>query len=106
MILTTVFYTIIRIVQNKQTRRFTLERQIIETTRTIAPAVILVFIAIPSLRLLYLIDEIHNPEITLKQLDTNDIEDMNTQTLYVYPKVPGMQCACSISSSVTCSALQ
>jgi len=33
---------------------------------TIAPAIILVFIAIPSLRLLYLIDEIHNPVITLK----------------------------------------
>jgi len=41
-----VFYTIIRIVQNKQTRRFILEGQIIETIRTIAPAVILVFIAL------------------------------------------------------------
>jgi len=61
-----VFYTVIRIVQNKQTRRFILEGQIIETIRTIAPAVILVFIAIPSLRLLYLIDEIHSPVITLK----------------------------------------
>jgi len=30
------------------------------------PAVILVFIAIPSLWLLYLIDEIHNPALTLK----------------------------------------
>ena len=59
-------HRIIRIVQNKQTRRFILEGQIIETIRTIAPAVILVFIAIPSLRLLYLIDEIHNPLITLK----------------------------------------
>jgi hypothetical protein len=50
---TTVFYTIIGIIQNKQTRRFILEGQIIETVWTIAPAVILVFIAIPSLRLLY-----------------------------------------------------
>jgi len=39
---------------------------IIETIWTIAPAFILVFIAIPSLWLLYLIDEIHNPVITLK----------------------------------------
>jgi len=65
-IITTVFYTIIRIIQNKQTRRFILEGQITETVWTIAPAIILVFIAIPSLRLLYLIAEIHNPVITLK----------------------------------------
>lgn len=66
IIITTVFYTIIRIIQNKQTTRFILEGQILETIWTIAPAIILVFIAIPSLRLLYLIDEIHNPVITLK----------------------------------------
>jgi len=66
IIITTVFYTIIRIIQNKQTRRFILEGQIIETVWTIAPAIILVFIAIPSLRLLYLMDEIHNPVLTLK----------------------------------------
>jgi cytochrome c oxidase subunit 2 len=65
IIITTVFYTIIRFIKNKQTR-FILEGQIIETIWTIAPAIILVFIAIPSLRLLYLIDEIHNPVITLK----------------------------------------
>ena len=66
IIITAVFYTIIRIIQNKQTRRFILEGQIIESLRTIAPSIILVFIAIPSLRLLYLIDEIHSPVITLK----------------------------------------
>ena len=66
MIITAVFYTIIRILQNKQTRRFVLEGQIIGTIWTTAPAFILVFIAIPSLRLLYLMDEIHNPAITLK----------------------------------------
>jgi hypothetical protein len=48
------------------TRRFILEGQIIGTIWTIAPTIISVFIAIPSLRLLYLIDEIHNPVITLK----------------------------------------
>nr|AQP27951.1 cytochrome c oxidase subunit 2 [Dicuspiditermes nemorosus] len=43
-----------------------LEGQMIETVWTIAPAIILVFIAIPSLRLLYLMDEIHSPVMTLK----------------------------------------
>nr|WNH36464.1 cytochrome c oxidase subunit II [Nasutitermes nigritus] len=66
MIITAVFYTMIMIIQNKQTSRFLLESQMIETLWTIAPAIILVFIAIPSLRLLYLMDEIHNPAMTLK----------------------------------------
>nr|QXT44325.1 cytochrome c oxidase subunit 2 [Hoplognathotermes subterraneus] len=66
MIITTVFYTMISIIQNKQTSRFILEGQMIETVWTIAPAVILVFIAMPSLRLLYLMDELHNPALTLK----------------------------------------
>nr|AIY61908.1 cytochrome c oxidase subunit 2 [Aderitotermes sp. TB-2014] len=66
MIITTVFYTMISIIQNKQTSRFILEGQMIETVWTIAPAIILVFIAMPSLRLLYLMDEIHNPVLTLK----------------------------------------
>nr|YP_009351250.1 cytochrome c oxidase subunit II [Aciculitermes maymyoensis]AQP29047.1 cytochrome c oxidase subunit 2 [Aciculitermes maymyoensis] len=66
MIITAVFYTMISIIQNKQTSRFMLEGQMIETLWTIAPAIILVFIAIPSLRLLYLMDEIHNPTMTLK----------------------------------------
>nr|AIY61895.1 cytochrome c oxidase subunit 2 [Basidentitermes aurivillii] len=66
MIITTVFYTMVSIIQNKQTSRFILEGQMIETVWTIAPAIILVFIAIPSLRLLYLMDEIHNPVVTLK----------------------------------------
>nr|QZK21313.1 cytochrome c oxidase subunit II [Amitermes sp. ANIC 0041] len=66
MIITTVFYTMMMIIQNKQTTRFVLEGQMLETIWTIAPAIILVFIAIPSLRLLYLMDEIHNPAMTLK----------------------------------------
>nr|URH16971.1 cytochrome c oxidase subunit II [Amitermes beaumonti] len=66
MIITAVFYTMVMIIQNKQTSRFTLEGQMLETIWTIAPAIILVFIAIPSLRLLYLMDEIHNPAMTLK----------------------------------------
>uniref|UniRef100_A0A0A7EAI0 Cytochrome c oxidase subunit 2 n=3 Tax=Cavitermes tuberosus TaxID=187529 RepID=A0A0A7EAI0_9NEOP len=66
MIITAVFYTMISIIKNKQTSRFILEGQMIETVWTIAPAIILVFIAIPSLRLLYLMDEIHSPVMTLK----------------------------------------
>nr|YP_009250716.1 cytochrome c oxidase subunit II [Heterotermes validus]AMX23045.1 cytochrome c oxidase subunit 2 [Heterotermes validus] len=66
MITTTVSYMMFILIRNKQTSRFMLEGQMIETTWTIAPAIILVFIAMPSLRLLYLMDEIHNPALTLK----------------------------------------
>jgi cytochrome c oxidase subunit 2 len=66
IIITTVMYIITTLLWNKHTRRFILEGQLIETTWTIAPAIIPVFIAIPSLRLLYLIDEIHKQTVTLK----------------------------------------
>nr|ATL76468.1 cytochrome c oxidase subunit 2 [Stylotermes sp. CN13] len=66
MIITTVLYVMITLITNKYVSRFMLEGQLIETAWTIAPAIILVFIAMPSLRLLYLMDEIHNPSITLK----------------------------------------
>jgi cytochrome c oxidase subunit 2 len=42
------------------------EGQIIELIWTIIPALILVFIALPSLRALYLLDEVKNPAITIK----------------------------------------
>nr|AGR27969.1 cytochrome c oxidase subunit II [Rhinusa herbarum] len=51
---------------NKYTHRFLLEGQLIETIWTIMPAIILISIALPSLRLLYILDEIYNPMITIK----------------------------------------
>nr|AIY62116.1 cytochrome c oxidase subunit 2 [Termitogeton planus]QNU09887.1 cytochrome c oxidase subunit II [Termitogeton planus]URH16608.1 cytochrome c oxidase subunit II [Termitogeton planus] len=66
MIITTVMYMMVTLMTNEKTSRTMLEGQMIETTWTIAPALILVFIATPSLRLLYLMDEIHSPAMTLK----------------------------------------
>nr|ADI33890.1 cytochrome c oxidase subunit II [Rhinusa antirrhini]ADI33891.1 cytochrome c oxidase subunit II [Rhinusa antirrhini]ADI33893.1 cytochrome c oxidase subunit II [Rhinusa antirrhini] len=57
---------LISMLLNKFTHRFLLEGQLIETVWTILPAIILVFIALPSLRLLYILDEINSPEITVK----------------------------------------
>nr|ABF13482.1 cytochrome oxidase subunit II [Grylloblatta sp. BYU_gb07.2] len=51
---------------NTHINRNLLESQTIEMIWTITPAIILFFIAVPSLRLLYLMDEINNPAITLK----------------------------------------
>nr|QNE85611.1 cytochrome c oxidase subunit II [Empis caudatula] len=53
---------------NTYTNRFLLHGQTIEIIWTILPAIVLLFIALPSLRLLYLLDEINEPMITLKSI--------------------------------------
>nr|WGO58148.1 cytochrome c oxidase subunit II [Sorineuchora shanensis] len=68
MILLVVTYMMIILLKNKLINRFLLEGQFIEVAWTITPAVILIFIAVPSLRLLYLMDEINSPMITLKTI--------------------------------------
>ncbi len=66
LITTLVGYFIIRLVTNKFVNRYLLDGQIIEIIWTVLPAVILIILALPSLRLLYLIDETTEPRITLK----------------------------------------
>nr|YP_010564242.1 cytochrome c oxidase subunit II [Latoia hilarata]UYX62226.1 cytochrome c oxidase subunit II [Latoia hilarata] len=68
MITILVSYLMINLFFNKLINRFLLEGQMIELIWTILPAIILIFIALPSLRLLYLLDEINNPLITLKSI--------------------------------------
>jgi len=68
LVLTVVTYALLVIILNKLTNRYLLEAQYIETVWTILPAIILLFLAIPSLRLLYLTDESRNPGITLKAI--------------------------------------
>lgn len=63
-----VGYLIFSLFFNKYINRFLLEGQTIEVIWTILPAIILIFIALPSLRLLYLLDEIRNPWLTLKSI--------------------------------------
>nr|AQT00501.1 cytochrome c oxidase subunit II [Potamiscus motuoensis] len=53
---------------NKYINRYMLENQTIELIWTTIPALILIFIALPSLRLLYLLDEVNYPMITLKTI--------------------------------------
>nr|YP_009261955.1 cytochrome c oxidase subunit II [Tipula cockerelliana]AMN09081.1 cytochrome c oxidase subunit II [Tipula cockerelliana] len=68
MITILVGYVMITLSFNKLTNRYLLSGQLIEIIWTILPAIILVFIAMPSLRLLYLMDEIYSPSITLKTI--------------------------------------
>nr|YP_001648728.1 cytochrome c oxidase subunit II [Antrokoreana gracilipes]ABC55880.1 cytochrome c oxidase subunit II [Antrokoreana gracilipes] len=66
MIVSLVFYFLLMLISNKLTNRYLLQGEEIETVWTIFPAVVLVFIALPSLRLLYLLDEVSSPALTLK----------------------------------------
>nr|YP_006493359.1 cytochrome c oxidase subunit II [Ahamus yunnanensis]ADK97544.1 cytochrome c oxidase subunit II [Ahamus yunnanensis] len=68
MITMLVGYIMLSLFLNKYINRFLLEEQMIELIWTILPAITLIFIALPSLRLLYLLDEINNPLITLKTI--------------------------------------
>nr|ACL50726.1 cytochrome oxidase subunit II [Synuchus sp. 4 CR-2009] len=68
MITALVSYLMGSLIFNKNINRFLLEGQTIEVIWTILPAITLVFIALPSLRLLYLLEEIINPLITLKSI--------------------------------------
>nr|AFI54762.1 cytochrome c oxidase subunit II [Scotomedes sp. HL-2012] len=68
MITVTVTYLMLTMFQNKLINRNLLEGQSIELVWTILPAITLIFIALPSLRILYLMDEINNPLITIKAI--------------------------------------
>nr|URW97403.1 cytochrome c oxidase subunit II [Crocidura cf. neglecta EBD31635M]URW97429.1 cytochrome c oxidase subunit II [Crocidura cf. neglecta EBD31636M]URW97442.1 cytochrome c oxidase subunit II [Crocidura cf. neglecta EBD31637M] len=61
-----VLYIISAMLTTKLTHTSTMDAQAVETIWTILPAIILVMIALPSLRILYMMDEINNPTLTIK----------------------------------------
>nr|YP_002519810.1 cytochrome c oxidase subunit II [Thylacinus cynocephalus]ACK57328.1 cytochrome c oxidase subunit II [Thylacinus cynocephalus]ACK57341.1 cytochrome c oxidase subunit II [Thylacinus cynocephalus]ATD52291.1 cytochrome c oxidase subunit II [Thylacinus cynocephalus]ATD52317.1 cytochrome c oxidase subunit II [Thylacinus cynocephalus]ATD52356.1 cytochrome c oxidase subunit II [Thylacinus cynocephalus] len=63
-----VLYVLLLMLTTKLTHTSTMDAQEVETIWTIMPAVILVLIALPSLRILYMMDEIFNPYITVKAI--------------------------------------
>ena len=97
-----VAYIITILFFNNYINRFLLHGQIIEIIWTILPAIILIFIALPSIRILYLLDEVNNPSITLKAIGhqwywkyeyysyiirTNELNDYNFRLLEVDNRV-------------------
>nr|YP_010251081.1 cytochrome c oxidase subunit II [Chouioia cunea]QTW90615.1 cytochrome c oxidase subunit II [Chouioia cunea] len=85
VIIALIMYMLIFMIFNKLTNRFLFEGQLIEIIWTIIPMFFLIFIAIPSLKILYLTDEIINPEVTVKSIghqwywsyEYNDFEDVS-----------------------------
>nr|AWK60878.1 cytochrome c oxidase subunit 2 [Sipunculus nudus] len=68
MIMSFVGYAMAALMLNKYTSRMILEAQWVETIWTIIPAIILLTLALPSLRLLYLMDEVTEPSLTVKAI--------------------------------------
>lgn len=68
IVVTFVRYILIRLILSRLTSRQLLEANTLETIWTILPAFILIFLALPSLRLLYLIDEIPRPQTSIKAI--------------------------------------
>nr|YP_010587759.1 cytochrome c oxidase subunit II [Tanytarsus formosanus]WAB46368.1 cytochrome c oxidase subunit 2 [Tanytarsus formosanus] len=68
LVTTMVGYLMFMLFFNQLNNRFLLHGQTIEVIWTILPAIVLLFIAFPSLRILYLLDEINNPTITIKTI--------------------------------------
>ena len=66
LILTIISYMLIFIILNKLSNRILNEAHKVEFIWTILPAIILLLLAIPSLQLLYIIEESQNPVLTIK----------------------------------------
>nr|WAQ70695.1 cytochrome c oxidase subunit II [Histiotus montanus] len=63
-----VLYIISLMLTTSLTHTSTMDAQEVETIWTILPAIILISIALPSLRILYMMDEINNPSVTIKTM--------------------------------------
>lgn len=63
-----IFFIIIIIIKNNFINRFLLQNHTIEFIWTIVPIFILIFIALPSLKILYITDEIYFNKLSLKSI--------------------------------------
>nr|BBM34711.1 cytochrome c oxidase subunit II [Chelidoperca hirundinacea] len=68
LISTFVLYILIAMISTKLTDKYILDSQEVEVIWTVLPAIILILIALPSLRILYLMDEINDPHLTIKAM--------------------------------------
>ena len=92
LISSVVLYIISLMLTTKLTHTSTIDAQEVETVWTILPAIILILIALPSLRIPYMMDEINNPSLTVKTIghqwywnyEYTDYEDLSFDS-YIIP---------------------
>nr|ACJ69616.1 cytochrome c oxidase subunit II [Venturia canescens] len=63
-----IIYIMLSLIMNKMNNKYILQNHNIEIIWTIMPMIILIYMAIPSLKILYLTDEIFNPLLTIKSI--------------------------------------
>nr|APC60883.1 cytochrome c oxidase subunit II [Santamartamys rufodorsalis] len=91
LISTLVLYLISLMLTTKLTHISTMDAQEVEIIWTILPALILIMIALPSLRILYMMDEVNNPLLTVKTMghqwywsyEYTDYEDLSFDSYMV-----------------------
>nr|NP_112423.1 cytochrome c oxidase subunit II [Tetrodontophora bielanensis]AAK30942.2 cytochrome oxidase subunit 2 [Tetrodontophora bielanensis] len=66
LVISIVSYSLISMFIMVTSNKFMTESQQLELFWTISPSLILVLIGLPSIKLLYMLDEVYNPNITLK----------------------------------------
>lgn len=86
IIITTVLWLIIKALSGKAYHRYLVDGTLLEIVWTIVPAIILVLIAFPSLKILYLMDEVMDPALTIKAIGhqwywSYEYSDYQTETL-------------------------
>ena len=86
IIITTVLWLIVKALNGKAYHRYLVDGTLLEIVWTIVPAIILVLIALPSLKLLYLMDEVMDPALTIKAIGhqwywSYEYSDYQTETL-------------------------
>ena len=66
IIMVFVTYVFVAIMVAGRVDKYTMDSHVLETVWTVVPIVILLFMAFPSLYLLYLMEDISNPSVTVK----------------------------------------
>lgn len=66
MILSFVTYIFLYVISSSRVDKYTIDSHIIETIWTVVPIFILLFMAFPSLYLLYLIEDVSSPSLSVK----------------------------------------
>nr|QTH79110.1 cytochrome c oxidase subunit II [Empria sp.] len=68
LIMTSILYLMSSMLYNKFINKNLLNQQNIEIIWTVSPTILLIFIALPSIHLLYLSDEMNSPILTIKAI--------------------------------------
>nr|WDA96132.1 cytochrome c oxidase subunit II [Whitmania pigra] len=66
LVLSIIGYVLILLCLSHLTNRYILEAQEVETVWTVVPAIILITMAVPSIQILYMVDEVVDPKLTIK----------------------------------------